>query len=180
MNLPENDRNKLIKRLKREPISLPGQSTVELDLGKAQIERLIPHRVPFLLINRIKRLSLEQQTLEVGVKVEKSDPVFAGHFPDNPVYPGVLLIEMMGQAGLCLSHYISNQTDQVASDTHPVKGLFTRVHNAGFIQAVLPEDDLIIRVQMLEMDPFFGMVAAQVLRDGAIVTHSLLEVYFDE
>ena len=180
MTVIEEDKNTLIKQLKREPISLAGWSAVDVDFSKTQIERIVPHREPFLLLNAIKRLNLDSKALEVETTVDANDPVFAGHFPGHPVYPGVFLIEMMGQAGLCLAYFVMNATEQIAADAQPVKGLFTRVHNAGFIQSVLPGDDLTLRVKMLEMDPFCGLVAAQTLRGDAIVSHSLLEVYFDE
>jgi 3-hydroxyacyl-[acyl-carrier-protein] dehydratase len=71
---------------------------VNAPLGPAQIRDLIPHRYPFLLVDRIEEL--EAGVRAVGVKnVTQNEPFFQGHFPDYPVMPGVLIIEAMAQVG---------------------------------------------------------------------------------
>jgi 3-hydroxyacyl-[acyl-carrier-protein] dehydratase len=71
---------------------------LKLPLGPAEIRRLIPHRYPFLLVDRIDEL--EPGVRAVGVKnVTQNEPFFQGHFPDYPVMPGVLIIEALAQVG---------------------------------------------------------------------------------
>ena len=84
----------------------------------------------------------------------------------------------MGQAGLCLAYFTKNNTIVINDDSQPVKGLFTRVHNAGFNKGVMPGDTLTIRVKSLEDDDFMGLMAAQVIINSDIYSHSILEVYY--
>lgn len=175
--MTEAAKNQLIKQLKRKVITFPESDTVQVDYQKEVINRLIPHRPPFNLVDKINKISLSEQTIAATTTISKEDPIFEGHFPEQPVYPGVLQIEMMGQVGLCLSAFVIHQTTDGAK-TKPVKGLFTRVHNAGFIGQVFPGDQLIILAQMVEFDEFLGIVAAQILKAGKIISHSISEVYF--
>ena len=142
------------------------------------IYKIIPHRPPFVLITSISAINIEHGIIEVKYSVNPKDPVFEGHFPGMPVYPGVFQVEGMGQAGLCLSYFIKNNTLKIDESSEPVKGLFTRVHNAGFNKGVKPGDELTIRVKSIEDDDFMGLMSAQVLINNEIYSHSILEVYY--
>ena len=94
--------------------------------------RFLPHRHPFLLIDRVEEL--EPGVSAVGVKnVSISDPVFAGHFPDHPIYPGVLLIEAAAQlSGILLA----------SSAGEPAQGYLASVKRFKFVEIVRPGDSL--------------------------------------
>ena len=75
---------------------------IEEPIGYAEIETLIPHRAPFLLIDQLKNVVLGESI--TGIKaVSGNEPFFPGHFPGNPVMPGVLIVEAMAQAASCLA-----------------------------------------------------------------------------
>jgi 3-hydroxymyristoyl/3-hydroxydecanoyl-(acyl carrier protein) dehydratase len=82
----------VIKRARRHPLFSPASTTAEVDLGPAAIERLLPHRPPMLLVDRISAVDLEQQALRAHRRIDPDDPLLAGHFPGDPVYPGALLV----------------------------------------------------------------------------------------
>jgi 3-hydroxyacyl-[acyl-carrier-protein] dehydratase len=172
------EKEAMIHTLKREIMDIPAEGCVKVNYGKEDIYRIIPHRPPFNLITSITAINLKEQVVEVTSKVDANDPVFAGHFPGSPVYPGVFQIETMGQAGLCLAYFIKNNTTEIASNAQPVKGLFTRVHNTGFNKPVMPGDNLTVRVKIIEDDDFMGLMSAQVMVGKELYSHSILEVYY--
>ncbi len=106
-----------------------------------QIMEALPHRYPFLLIDRITSITPGESITAVK-NVTNNEPFFQGHFPARPVMPGVLIIEAMAQAGGVLSH-------QTMIDVEP-KPLFflAGVNNARFRQTVLPGDQLTINVDV--------------------------------
>lgn len=108
----------------------------------ADIQTYLPHRFPFLLIDRVISMELEPEKRLVGVKnISANEPFFQGHFPGNPVMPGVLMIEAMAQAAGMLAH--------LAAEVDGEKGelyYLVKVDNARFNQIVVPGDQLILDV----------------------------------
>ena len=90
----------VIKRARRKPLFVPGETTVECAIDREQIMRLLPHRDPLLLVDRISALDLQAQTLRAHRRIDPDDPVFVGHFPGAPVYPGALLVALEAAGGL--------------------------------------------------------------------------------
>jgi 3-hydroxyacyl-[acyl-carrier-protein] dehydratase len=112
---------------------------VKLPLGPAEIRALIPHRYPFLLVDRIDEL--EPGVRAVGIKnVTQNEPFFEGHFPDYPVMPGVLVIEAMAQVGA---------VGVMAGGEHKEKlALFAGIDGVRFRRQVLPGDVLRMEVRI--------------------------------
>ena len=108
----------------------------------AEILRRIPHRYPFLLIDRAEDYRPHQSI--TGIKcVTVNEPFFIGHFPGNPVMPGVLIVEAMGQTGAVL---MSKSLD---ADTTGKTIFFTSLDNCKFRQPVRPGDVLRMPVEVL-------------------------------
>ncbi|MEJ2194026.1 MAG: bifunctional UDP-3-O-[3-hydroxymyristoyl] N-acetylglucosamine deacetylase/3-hydroxyacyl-ACP dehydratase [Ignavibacteriaceae bacterium] len=106
----------------------------------AAIERIIPHRYPFLLVDKIIELDLDKRV--VGVKsVTMNEPFFQGHFPGNPIMPGVLIIEAMGQTGgVFLLNSVSNPEEKLV--------YFMQINNVKFRKPVLPGDQIYMEIEM--------------------------------
>ncbi len=110
------------------------------------IRALLPHRYPFLLVDRV--IELEQsRRIRAYKNVTLNEPCFQGHFPDKPVMPGVLIIEAMAQAaGLLTRLSEPPPADGIAKISYLVK-----VDNARFAKMVLPGDQLILDVEVKRM-----------------------------
>ncbi len=116
-----------------------GTETMTLDA--VQISAALPHRFPFLLLDKVTACTVGESIVAVK-NVTSNEPFFQGHFPGRPVMPGVLVIEAMAQAGGVLSH-------QTMIDVDP-KPLFflAGVNNARFRRTVVPGDQLVIEVNV--------------------------------
>ncbi|MEY4134078.1 MAG: bifunctional UDP-3-O-[3-hydroxymyristoyl] N-acetylglucosamine deacetylase/3-hydroxyacyl-ACP dehydratase [Saprospiraceae bacterium] len=135
---------KLLKKQFLEQRKLKGRPKYDPDkepvFDTAAIERWLPHRHPFLLVDKI--IELTDQYV-VGVKnVTFNEPFFAGHFPSNPIMPGVLQIEAMAQTGGILA--LSTVEDPGNWDTY-----FLKIENTKFKQKVVPGDTLIIKMELM-------------------------------
>jgi 3-hydroxyacyl-[acyl-carrier-protein] dehydratase len=108
-----------------------------------QIMSILPHRYPFLLIDRL--IEIERKKRVVALKnVTINEPHFAGHFPDFPIMPGVLIIEAIAQAGAALL-----LTEYTAADRASKLMVFTSIDAARFRRPVVPGDQLRIEVNVL-------------------------------
>ncbi len=125
------------RKMSQAPIYDPNKPPL-LDIN--QIKKILPHRPPFLLIDKIIEMT---ETSVVGVKnVTMNEPFFAGHFPDEPVMPGVLLVEAMAQVGGVLALSIVNNPKNYTT-------LFLKISNVKFRQKVVPGDTLIFDVKLM-------------------------------
>lgn len=133
----------------------------KMPLEIADIQRILPHRFPFLLLDRI--LELEPGKSAKALKnVTISEPFFQGHFPSQPIMPGVLIIEAMAQLGgiLLLQQEQVNQADS-SSEQKPAKlALLTGVDRARFRKQVVPGDQLILVAEIKKIRGQMGKLTA--------------------
>ncbi len=119
------------------PDAAAGAKTLDIN----QIQQILPHRYPFLLIDRV--IEIERRQRIVAIKnVTVNEPFFVGHFPSFPVMPGVLIIEAMAQAGAALL-----LTEVPDRDSKLM--FFTGIEKARFRKPVFPGDQLRIEVEVL-------------------------------
>jgi 3-hydroxyacyl-[acyl-carrier-protein] dehydratase len=125
-----------------------------------EILKILPHRYPMLLVDRI--LELEPERI-VGIKnVTFNEPFFSGHFPDYPVMPGVLIVEAMAQvAGVLVLKEIDNRDDKLV--------FLAAIENAKFRKPVLPGDQLRIEMRVGKRKASVAKVYGQATVDGAVV-----------
>lgn len=113
----------------------------EMNIHK--VMELLPHRFPFLLVDRVLALKLGE-SVEVLKNITASEPCFQGHFPEYPVYPGVLLLESMAQTMAFITYTeegFEKQPDQIY--------FFAGIDKARFKRQVIPGDQVIIKTQLL-------------------------------
>jgi 3-hydroxyacyl-[acyl-carrier-protein] dehydratase len=133
-----------------------------------EITKLLPHRYPFLLIDRV--LSMEPDKSIVALKnVTINEPFFPGHYPHFPVMPGVLIIEAMAQASALLSF----KSMGVGSDDKSVY-YFAGIDNARFRRPVGPGDQLIIKATLLRSSRGLFKFSATAEVDGQLVAEAEL------
>jgi UDP-3-O-[3-hydroxymyristoyl] N-acetylglucosamine deacetylase / 3-hydroxyacyl-[acyl-carrier-protein] dehydratase len=136
---------KLLKKIYTEKRRLVGIPRYEPEkepvMDFAGITELLPHRYPFLLVDKVIELS---ETHVVGIKnISMNEPWCQGHFPGNPIFPGVLQIEAMAQTGGILA--LANVPDKGNWDTY-----FLKIDNTRFKSMVRPGDTLILKLELLE------------------------------
>ena len=174
----------LLKKYRKKPLvdvrAPDGLTAIPLEYGRDAIERVIPHRDPFLLVDSLTGLYQGPDVVTItGTRmISPDDPVLTGHFPGYPVYPGSLQIEMGGQLGLCLTHFVVNDTTSIDETAKPVQVRATKVLGALFSAPLLPGVEAVIMAQKIEYDGYFGVVLSQVLSGKTVCCTSIAEVIF--
>ena len=137
-----------------------------MTLSIQEILGFLPHRYPFLLIDRI--VEFERTKRVVALKnVTINEPFFQGHFPGAPIMPGVLVIEAMAQAGAVLM--LSEMPDREKK-----LAVFTGIDNAKFRRQVVPGDQLRIEVDVLSFRSRAGRMAGKAYIDGKVACEATL------
>jgi 3-hydroxyacyl-[acyl-carrier-protein] dehydratase len=102
MSAPSDEDEQTLRRARRGTLWSPGPDTRAIAPGALPPADLIPHRPPFLLLDTLTAVDLVQGAIAGQRALAVDDPVFAGHFPDHPVYPGVMIVEALAQLLACL------------------------------------------------------------------------------
>jgi 3-hydroxyacyl-[acyl-carrier-protein] dehydratase len=136
-----------------------------LPLEAADIMRIIPHRYPFLLIDRV--MELEPGRRVVAMKnVTANEPQFTGHFPDRPIMPGVLMVEALAQAGAVAVLSLPEYRGKLA--------LFAGIDECRFRRTVLPGDQLRLEVTLEKLRGVFGRGRGVATVDGEVAVEATI------
>jgi len=137
-------------------------------IGRSEIEKLIPHRSPFLWIDRVEELEPGVRCVSV-MKVDPENPIFTGHFPAKPILPGVLIIEAVAQtAGVMMASSLSEGATGEA--------LLAAVNRFKFLRPVVPGQE--VRIETIKLTELGQMayVGGTVCVDGEVVASGELSV----
>ncbi len=135
-------------------------------LGIREILEIMPHRYPFLLVDRI--VEYDGESRMVGIKnVSFNEPFFEGHFPEHPVMPGVLVVEALAQVGVILLF--------IADENRSSKLVyFSGIDNCRFRQPVVPGDQLRLQVTAIKRRGNYFKMKGEALVEGALVAEAEL------
>jgi len=150
-----------------EPMTTETTTAISLPLEAAEIMRIIPHRYPFLMVDRI--VELEPGRRGVGIKqVTANEPQFTGHFPGRPIMPGVLMVEALAQtAGVGV----------MTLDEYRGKlGLFAGIDDCRFRRMVVPGDTLRLEVTVEKLRGMFGRARGVATVAGEVAVEATLSI----
>ena len=128
-----------------------------------QIQQLIPHRYPFLLVDKVISLDFENRKIVATKNVSINEPFFQGHFPGQPIMPGVLIIEAMAQAGGVLTQLT------LGRDAQSKLFYMVKVDKARFSKQVVPGDVLEMHVEIKRVIRNMAVYDCVAKVDGEIV-----------
>ena len=139
-------------------------------LQSHEIQEIIPHRYPFLLVDRI--IELEEGKRAVGIKnVSINESFFQGHFPGHPIMPGVLIIEALAQVGtvaiLKMPEY------------HGYLGLFAGLDDVKFKRQVIPGDQLRLEVELVKLRKTFGVAQGKAYVGEELAAEGTLKFFLE-
>jgi len=146
---------------------------MKVEYAIQKIMQFLPHRYPFLLVDRV--LELEPGVRIVALKnVTINEPFFQGHFPGQPVMPGVLIIEAMAQAGGLLAY------ESGPADKHGQLIYFMGMDKVRFRKPVVPGDQLIFEARIIKMRTKVAKMAGTAFVDDQLVAEAELMASFGE
>ena len=129
----------------------------------AQIQTLLPHRYPFLLVDKVVSIDYEKRTIVATKNVSINEPFFQGHFPGQPIMPGVLIIEAMAQAGGVLTQLT------LGRDAQSKLFYMVKVDKARFTKQVVPGDVLEMHVEIKRVIRNMAVYDCVAKVDGEVV-----------
>lgn len=140
--------------------------TPELPINIIEIMKQIPHRYPFILVDRIIDIEMGKKIKAIK-NVTINEPYFTGHFPDYPVMPGVLIIEALAQAAGILG-VLSIGEARKSNEIY----FFAGIDNARFKRQVIPGDTLVLEVELIKRMRGLAKYRAQALVDGVLAAEA--------
>ena len=137
--------------------------TLQLPIDVCQIQELLPHRYPFLLVDRVLELDIDAKRILAQKNVSINEPFFQGHFPSQPIMPGVLIIEALAQAGGVLTQLT------LGRDAQSKLFYMVKVDKARFTKQVVPGDVLEMHVEIKRVIRNMAVYDCVAKVDGEIV-----------
>jgi beta-hydroxyacyl-ACP dehydratase FabZ len=138
-----------------------------------RILQFLPHRYPFVMVDRVLEIEPGDRILTLK-NVTVNEPFFQGHFPDNPIMPGVLILEAMAQSGGILAF------ETLPEDKRNILIYFAGVNHARFRKIVVPGDQLMMEIHLKRLKSKAMLASGKATVDGQLVTEAELLASFGE
>jgi 3-hydroxyacyl-[acyl-carrier-protein] dehydratase len=143
-----------------------------MTLDVIEIQKILPHRYPFLLVDRVTKIE-SGKFIEAYKNVSISEGIFQGHFPEHPIYPGVMIVEGMAQAGGVLAFKSLSQEEQANKDDKVV--YFMSIDKCKFRIPVRPGDKLEYKISVLKHKGSIWFFKAEAYVDTKLTTEAELK-----
>jgi len=143
-----------------------------MTLDVIEIQKILPHRYPFLLVDRVTKID-SGESIEAYKNVSVSEGIFQGHFPGHPIYPGVMIVEGMAQAGGVLAFKSLSQEEQANADDKVV--YFMSIDKCKFRAPVRPGDRLEYKISVLKHKGNIWVFKGEAYVDGKLTTEAELK-----
>jgi len=140
-------------------------------LDVVEIQKILPHRYPFLLVDKVTQMT-EGEEIVAYKNISISEPVFQGHFPGHPIYPGVMILEGMAQAGGILALKSSGLSDE---EIKQKVIYFMSIDGAKFRSPVKPGDKLEYRIKVLKLRKNLIVLDGKAYVDDTLVSEAQLK-----
>lgn len=139
-------------------------------LQSEEIQEIIPHRYPFLMVDRI--IELEEGKRAVGIKnVSSNEPFFQGHFPGHPIMPGVLILEALAQVGTVIILKMPKYAGCLA--------VFAGLDEVKFKRQVVPGDQLQLEVELIKLRKMFGFARGKAYVGGELAAEGIIKFFLE-
>lgn len=137
-----------------------------------EIQKILPHRYPFLLIDKVVDFK-EGEWIEAYKNVTIGEQIFQGHFPGHPIYPGVMILEGLAQAGGVLAFKSMGEEDQADAENKVV--YFMSIDKAKFRSPVKPGDKLVYKLKVLKHKGAIWVLEGKAYVDDKLVSEAELK-----
>jgi 3-hydroxyacyl-[acyl-carrier-protein] dehydratase len=145
-----------------------GTSVVDIQ----EILKMLPHRYPFLMVDKVIQMELGKSLIAIK-NITANEPCFTGHFPEKPVFPGVLILEALAQAAGILSCKTRLESGEMSRDKRYLL-LFAGVNNVRFKRLVIPGDQLQLNIEIKRHRKDFATFKASATVDGELACEAEL------
>lgn len=153
-----------LRTASRLPMLAAAERQNDVTFDRHGIEKLLPQRGTFLLVDAITHVDRLHGLIAGRYSMDRAGPIIDGHFPGQPLWPGVLQVEAIGQAGLCLIRLAADRADDALHDSFAL----TQIIGAHFIRPITPDHGDVEIVARVIPDGLFTIVIGQCLQRGAV------------
>lgn len=176
------DYEKLAKKNRKKPLVNHDESktAIRLNYGRDKIKKLIQHREPFLFVDEITSADMSDLTAVGKSYIKPDNPVFEGHFPGNPVFPGVLTIETIGQFAICCFSLFRGGDYNISEKHSKIDVRIMKIQHSLFQYEVKPDDELTLIVKAIEQDDFIITGMGQAMKGDKVCAVVIGEFYIVE
>jgi 3-hydroxyacyl-[acyl-carrier-protein] dehydratase len=153
-----------LRTASRRPMLRAAERQSDPSFDRHEIEKLLPQRGMFLLLDAIAHIDRAHAMVACRYSLDGAVPILDGHFPGEPVWPGVLQVEAVGQAGLCLIRLLAERAGAALHSSF----VLTQILAADFVHPITPDNGVVEIVARLIPDGLFYIVIGQCLQNDAV------------